>query len=202
EGGQRRVEHGQQRDEHGLDEAEEGDGEEERHGREDRVGLPYGRGRCGLRRSVDGRQWAVDGMALRFIHRLTVRRLYLNPHRTPRRLTRRFRAMRLAHLDLGDRPLLLAPMEDVSDPPFRILCKRYGADLLYTEFISSGGLVYGADDSVHKLEFYEEERPLAIQIFGGEEDQVREAARIVDAQGPDLIDINFGCPVRKVVCKD
>ncbi|HLT47723.1 MAG TPA: tRNA dihydrouridine synthase DusB [Rubricoccaceae bacterium] len=110
--------------------------------------------------------------------------------------------MRLAHLDLGARPLLLAPMEDVSDPPFRILCKRYGADLLYTEFISSGGLVYGAEDSVHKLEFYEEERPLAIQIFGGEEDQVREAARIVDAQGPDLIDINFGCPVRKVVCKD
>jgi tRNA-dihydrouridine synthase B len=93
-------------------------------------------------------------------------------------------------------------MEDVSDPPFRLLCKRYGADLLYTEFISSGGLTYGADDSVQKLDFYEQERPLAIQIFGGELDQVREAARIVDRAGPDLIDINFGCPVKKVVCKD
>jgi tRNA-dihydrouridine synthase B len=93
-------------------------------------------------------------------------------------------------------------MEDVSDPPFRLLCKRYGADLLYTEFISSGGLTYGADDSVQKLDFYEQERPLAIQIFGGEIDQVREAAAIVDRAGPDLIDINFGCPVKKVVCKD
>ena len=110
--------------------------------------------------------------------------------------------MRIAGLDLGPRPLLLAPMEDVSDPPFRILCKRYGADLLYTEFISAGGLTYGAEGSVQKLEFYEEERPVGIQIFGGEIDQVREAARIADAQGPDLIDINFGCPVKKVVCKD
>lgn len=110
--------------------------------------------------------------------------------------------MRIGTLDLGPRPLLLAPMEDVSDPPFRILCKRYGADLLYTEFISAGGLAYGAEGSVQKLEFYEEERPVAIQIFGGEPDQVREAARIADAQDPDLIDINFGCPVKKVVCKD
>lgn len=92
-------------------------------------------------------------------------------------------------------------MEDVSDPPFRILCKRYGADLLFTEFISSSGLVYEADDSVRKLDFHESERPLGIQIFGGEVDQVRAAARIVDEAGPDLIDINFGCPVRKVVCK-
>jgi tRNA-dihydrouridine synthase B len=110
--------------------------------------------------------------------------------------------MRIGNIELGPRPLLLAPMEDVSDPPFRLLCKRYGADLLYTEFISSGGLVYDAEDSVKKLDFYEEERPLAIQIFGGEIDQVREATRIVDAAGPDLIDINFGCPVKKVVCKD
>lgn len=93
-------------------------------------------------------------------------------------------------------------MEDVSDPPFRLLCKRYGADLLYTEFISSGGLMYGAEDAVAKLDFYEQERPLAIQIFGGELDQVQEAAAIVDRAGPDLIDINFGCPVKKVVCKD
>ncbi len=110
--------------------------------------------------------------------------------------------MRIGPLDLGDRPLLLAPMEDVSDPPFRLLCKRYGADLLYTEFISSGGLVYDADSSLQKLDIYDEERPVGIQIFGGEVDDVREATRIVDAVGPDLIDINFGCPVKKVVCHD
>jgi tRNA-dihydrouridine synthase B len=110
--------------------------------------------------------------------------------------------MQIGPIQLPDRPLLLAPMEDVSDPPFRILCKRYGCDLLYTEFISSGGLTYGAGDAVQKLDFYEEERPLGIQIFGGEIDQVREAAAIVDRAGPDLIDINFGCPVKKIVCKD
>lgn len=110
--------------------------------------------------------------------------------------------MKIGSIELGERPLFLAPMEDVSDPPFRVLCKRYGADMLYTEFISSGGLVYEAEDSLKKLEFYEEERPLGIQIFGGEEDQVRQAARMVDAAGPDVIDINFGCPVKKVVCHD
>lgn len=110
--------------------------------------------------------------------------------------------MHIGPLDLGARPLVLAPMEDVSDPPFRLLCKRYGADLLVTEFISAGGLAYGAAGSVQKLEFYEEERPVAIQIFGGDEAQVAHAAAIADAQGPDLIDINFGCPVKKVVCKD
>ena len=110
--------------------------------------------------------------------------------------------MNIGPVQLPERPLLLAPMEDVSDPPFRILCKRYGADMLYTEFISSGGLSYGAEGSVRKLDFYEQERPLGIQIFGGEIDQVREATKIVDAAGPDLIDINFGCPVKKVVCKD
>jgi len=93
-------------------------------------------------------------------------------------------------------------MEDVSDPPFRILCKRYGADMLYTEFISSGGLTYGAEGSLRKLDILEEERPVAIQIFGGDLDQVRQATRIVDDAKPDLIDINFGCPVKKVVCKD
>ena len=110
--------------------------------------------------------------------------------------------MRIGTLDLGPRPLLLAPMEDVSDPPFRLICKRYGADLVYTEFISAGGLAYGAEGSVQKLEFYPDERPVGIQIFGGDLDQVRDAARIADAQGPDLVDINFGCPVKKVVCKD
>jgi tRNA-dihydrouridine synthase B len=110
--------------------------------------------------------------------------------------------MKIGSIDLGYRPLVLAPMEDVSDPPFRVLCKRYGADLLYTEFISSGGLIRRADDATMKLEFFEGERPLGIQLFGGDVDQVREAAAVVDAAAPDLIDINFGCPVKKIVCKD
>lgn len=110
--------------------------------------------------------------------------------------------MNIGPITLGRRPLFLAPMEDVSDPPFRILCKRYGADMLYTEFISSGGLVHEAENSVMKLDISEEERPVGIQIFGGDVEQVRQATRIVDAVGPDLIDINFGCPVKKVVCKD
>lgn len=110
--------------------------------------------------------------------------------------------MQIGSIDFGERPLFLAPMEDVSDPPFRILCKRYGADMLYTEFISSGGLTHDADDAVQKLDIYDEERPVGIQIFGGHIEQVREATTIVDAIEPDLIDINFGCPVRKVVRKD
>ncbi len=110
--------------------------------------------------------------------------------------------MKIGSIDLGPRPLFLAPMEDVSDPPFRLICKRLGADMLYTEFISSGGLIYDAEDSLKKLDIYEKERPVGIQIFGGDIDQVQEAARIVDAVGPDVIDINFGCPVKKVVCKD
>jgi len=110
--------------------------------------------------------------------------------------------MQIAGIDFGERPIFLAPMEDVSDPPFRLMCKRFGADMLYTEFISSGGLMYGADGSHQKLDIYEEERPVAIQIFGGDVDQVREATKIVDEVGPDIIDINFGCPVKKVVCKD
>jgi len=93
-------------------------------------------------------------------------------------------------------------MEDVSDPPFRLLCKRFGADMLYTEFISSGGLLYNAPDSLQKLHIVDEERPIGIQIFGGEIAQVSEAARRVDAVRPDVIDINFGCPVKKVVKKD
>jgi nifR3 family TIM-barrel protein len=109
--------------------------------------------------------------------------------------------MKIADIILPDRPIVLAPMEDVSDPPFRLLCKRYGADLLYTEFISSSGLVYDAHDSVKKLDFYDLERPIGIQIFGGDIEQVKAATRIVDKSEPDLIDINFGCPVKKVVCK-
>ncbi len=110
--------------------------------------------------------------------------------------------MRIGTIELGPRPLMLAPMEDVSDPPFRAICKRYGADVVYTEFISSGGLVYDAADSVMKLDIRADERPVGIQIFGGNLGQVQQATAIVDAAGPDIIDINFGCPVRKVVCKD
>lgn len=93
-------------------------------------------------------------------------------------------------------------MEDVSDPPFRLMCKRFGADMLYTEFISSGGLAHEADGSLMKLDIYDEERPVAIQIFGGDVEQVRKATRIVDAVRPDIIDINFGCPVKKIVSRD
>ncbi|MEM1126828.1 MAG: tRNA dihydrouridine synthase DusB [Bacteroidota bacterium] len=110
--------------------------------------------------------------------------------------------MTIGPIDFGPRPLFLAPMEDVSDPPFRLICKRLGADMLYTEFISSGGLVYDAEGSHQKLDIYDAERPVGIQIFGGDVEQVRGATRIVDAVEPDLIDINFGCPVKKVVCKD
>jgi tRNA-dihydrouridine synthase B len=110
--------------------------------------------------------------------------------------------MRIGSIEFGRYPILLAPMEDVSDPPFRILCKRFGADLLYTEFISSGGLVHEAEDSVKKLEFSPQERPIAIQIFGGDLEQVRQAALLVDRAEPDIIDLNFGCPVKKVVRQD
>ena len=110
--------------------------------------------------------------------------------------------MNIGPITFPERPVFLAPMEDVSDPPFRIICKRLGADMLYTEFISSGGLTYGADGSEMKLDIYDEERPVGIQIFGGNVEQVRQAAAVVDRVGPDVIDINFGCPVKKVVCKD
>ncbi len=98
-------------------------------------------------------------------------------------------------------PLLLAPMEDVSDPPFRYVCKQYGADLMYTEFISSEGLIRDAIKSRKKLDIFDYERPIGIQIFGGDEEAMALSAKIVDATNPDLLDINFGCPVKKVVCK-
>ena len=110
--------------------------------------------------------------------------------------------VKIGDIELGEFPLLLAPMEDVSDPPFRTLCKRYGADLMYTEFISSEGLIRDAAKSVQKLDIYDEERPIGIQIFGGEEGPMRESAEIVERTNPDILDINFGCPVKKVVCKD
>lgn len=102
---------------------------------------------------------------------------------------------------LPEFPLLLAPMEDVSDPPFRYVCKQYGADLMYTEFISSEGLIRDAIKSRQKLDIFDYEKPIGIQIFGGDEDAMEISAKIVDATNPDLVDINFGCPVKKVVCK-
>src|SRR3954463_3244106 len=98
-------------------------------------------------------------------------------------------------------PLLLAPMEDVSDPPFRLVCKQYGADLMYTEFISSEGLIRDAMKSKKKLDIFDYEKPIGIQIFGGDEEAMALSAKIVDATNPDILDINFGCPVKKVVCK-
>ncbi|MBN9336393.1 MAG: tRNA dihydrouridine synthase DusB [Chryseobacterium sp.] len=101
----------------------------------------------------------------------------------------------------ADFPLLLAPMEDVSDPPFRKLCKMHGADLMYSEFISSEGLIRDAIRSRKKLDIFDYERPVGIQIFGGDEEAMAMSARIVETVEPDLVDINFGCPVKKVVCK-
>ncbi|MBX2930759.1 MAG: tRNA dihydrouridine synthase DusB [Chitinophagaceae bacterium] len=102
---------------------------------------------------------------------------------------------------LEDFPLLLAPMEDVSDPPFRAVCKESGADLMYTEFISSEGLIRNAIKSKQKLDIFDYERPIGIQIFGGDEEAMAMSAKIIDAVNPDLLDINFGCPVKKVVTK-
>ncbi len=104
-------------------------------------------------------------------------------------------------IELPEFPLLLAPMEDVSDPPFRYVCKQHGADLMYTEFISSEGLIRDAIKSKKKLDIFDYEKPIGIQIFGGDEEAMALSAKIVDATNPDLVDINFGCPVKKVVCK-
>ena len=107
----------------------------------------------------------------------------------------------IGSIRLPEFPLLLAPMEDVSDPPFRIICKRLGADLLYSEFISSEGLIRDAMKSRAKMDFSEEERPVGIQIFGGDEEAMAMSAQIVETVNPDLLDINFGCPVKKIVLK-
>ena len=109
--------------------------------------------------------------------------------------------VKIGKITLPDFPLLLAPMEDVSDPPFRAVCKEQGADLMFTEFISSEGLIRDAIKSRQKLDIFEEERPVGIQIFGGDEEAMALSARIVDTVNPDLLDINFGCPVKKVVSK-
>ena len=109
--------------------------------------------------------------------------------------------VKIADIELGDFPLLLAPMEDVSDPPFRALCKQHGADLMYTEFISSEGLIRDAAKSVRKLDIFEYERPVGIQIFGSNIESMRKATEVTQGANPDIIDINYGCPVKKVACK-
>ena len=107
----------------------------------------------------------------------------------------------IAGIDIGEFPLLLAPMEDVSDPPFRALCKELGADLVYTEFIAVEGLIRDAHKSLQKLDIYDAERPVGIQIFGGEIESMRLATDYVERANPEFLDINYGCPVKKVTCK-
>ena len=109
--------------------------------------------------------------------------------------------VKIGNIELGAFPLLLAPMEDVSDPPFRALCKENGADVVYTEFISCEGLIRDAAKSIIKLDIYEKERPVGIQIFGANLDSMLQAVDIVEKSNPDILDINFGCPVKKVVSK-
>lgn len=109
--------------------------------------------------------------------------------------------MKIGTVELGEFPLLLAPMEDVSDPPFRRLCKEQGADMVYTEFISADGLVHEALNTFKKLEIFDYERPIGIQYFGGQLDNMIQAAEIIESKNPDVIDINFGCPVAKVACR-
>lgn len=110
-------------------------------------------------------------------------------------------SVKIGNIDLGEFPLLLAPMEDVSDPPFRALCKENGADMMYTEFISSEGLIRDAAKSVQKLDIYEYERPVGIQIFGNDIESMKLATEVTAKTNPDVIDINYGCPVKKVACK-
>jgi len=109
--------------------------------------------------------------------------------------------VKIGDIELPEFPLLLAPMEDVSDPPFRALCKEQGADVVYTEFVSSEGLIRNAAKSVMKLDIYEKERPVGIQIFGANMESMLQTIDIVEKSNPDIIDINFGCPVKKVVSK-
>lgn len=110
-------------------------------------------------------------------------------------------SIKIGNIDLGEFPLLLAPMEDVSDPPFRFVCKQNGADMMYTEFISSEGLIRNAAKSTQKLDIFEYERPIGIQIFGSSIDTMREATEIASKVNPDIIDINYGCPVKNVACR-
>lgn len=109
--------------------------------------------------------------------------------------------MKIDNIDFGDKPLFLAPMEDVTDPAFRLLCKKFGADMVYTEFVSADALIRSVKRTEQKLTIHDEERPVAIQIYGRDTDTMVEAAKIVEAAHPDIIDLNFGCPVKKVAGK-
>ena len=109
--------------------------------------------------------------------------------------------MKIENIELGKYPVLLAPMEDVTDPAFRLMCKQFGADLVYTEFVSSDALIRQVNKSMQKLAISDEERPVAIQIYGRDVDSMTEAARIVETVNPDIIDLNFGCPVKRVAGK-
>ena len=109
--------------------------------------------------------------------------------------------MKIGDIDFGQRPVFLAPMEDVTDPAFRLLCKRFGADMVYTEFVSSDALIREVNRSMQKLTICDEERPVAIQIYGKDTEAMVGAAKMVEAAGPDVLDLNFGCPVKKVAGK-
>jgi len=109
--------------------------------------------------------------------------------------------MKIGDLDLGHHPILLAPMEDVTDSPFRTICRRKGASIVYTEFISSEAIVRDSDIAMHKMDFTEEQRPFGVQIFGGREEAMEGAAKVAENQNPNVVDINFGCPVYKIAKK-
>lgn len=109
--------------------------------------------------------------------------------------------MKIGDLDLGHKPLLLAPMEDVTDSPFRTICRRKGANIVYTEFISSEAIIRDSDHAMHKMDFSEDERPFGVQIFGGREEAMEGAAKVAESNNPDVVDINFGCPVYNIVKK-
>ena len=109
--------------------------------------------------------------------------------------------MKIRDIDLGEKPVFLAPMEDVTDPAFRLMCKRFGADLVYTEFVSSDALVRSVNKTMQKLAICDEERPVAIQIYGKDPGAMADAARIVEEARPDILDLNFGCPVKRVAGK-
>lgn len=109
--------------------------------------------------------------------------------------------MKVGSLNLGNKPILLAPMEDVTDSPFRTICRRKGASIVYSEFISSEAIIRDADRAMHKMDFSEEERPFGVQIFGGREEAMEGAAKVAEDQNPDVVDINFGCPVYKIAKK-
>ena len=106
--------------------------------------------------------------------------------------------MKISHIDLGEHPILLAPMEDVTDPAFRLMCKKFGADMVYTEFVSSDALIRSVSKTAQKLSISDEERPVAIQIYGKDTETMVEAAKIVEQAQPDILDINFGCRVKRV----